>query len=69
MANLKTANKLPSTRAVIAVEKLMVRSTGVGGFILFLLKMGTFSAKNWREISVDAIIIFVCWDFYSKRKG
>ena len=38
MANLKSANKLPSTRVVIAVEKLMVRSTGVGGFILFLLK-------------------------------
>ena len=69
MANLKSANKLPSTRVVIAVEKLMVRSTGVGGFILFLLKMGTFSAKNWREISVDAIIIFLCWVFYLKRKG
>ena len=60
MANLKSANKLPSTRVVIAVEKLMVRSTGVGGFILFLLKMGTFSAKNWWEISVDAITIFLC---------
>ena len=47
MANLKSVNKLPSTRVVIAVEKLMVRSTGVGGFILFLLKMGTFGAKNW----------------------
>ena len=25
---------------------------------LFLLKTGTFSAKNWKEISVDAIFYF-----------
>ena len=60
VASLKSANKLPSTRVIIAVEKWMVRSSGVGGFILFLLKMGTFGAKNWWEISVDAIIIFLC---------
>ena len=70
MANLKSVNKLPSTRVVIAIEKWMVRSTGVGGVILFLLKMGPFGAKKWWAISVDAIIIiFLCWDFFSKRKG
>jgi len=57
VANLKSANKLPRTRVVTAVEKWMIRRTGVGGFILFLLKMGTFGAKNWWEISIDAIII------------
>ena len=31
---------------VIAVEKWIVRSNRVSGFILFLLKMGTFSAKK-----------------------
>ena len=60
MANLKSVNNLPSTRVVIAIEKWMVRSTGVGGFISFLLKMGTFGAKNWQEISVEAITIFLC---------
>ena len=66
MANLKSLNKLPSTRVFIfAAEKWMVRSTGVGG--LFLLKMGTFSAKNWQEISIDAIFYFA--EMFWKRKG
>ena len=35
---------------------------------LFLLKTGTFSAKNWKEISVDAIFYFFFRSF-SKRRG
>ena len=32
MANLKSLNKLPSTRVFVAAEKWAVSSTGVGGF-------------------------------------
>ena len=27
---------------------------------LFLLKMGTFVARNWKEISVEAINVLLC---------
>ena len=35
---------------------------------LFLLKTGTFSAKNWKEISVDAIFYFFL-DLFRKEEG
>ena len=45
MANLRSLNKLPSTRVFITAEKWMAISAEVGA--LFLLKTGTFGAKNW----------------------
>ena len=35
---------------------------------LFLLKTGTFGAKNWYEISVDAIACFA-EIFFEKRRA
>ena len=44
--------------------------TGVGLFITFLLKMGSFGAKKWWAISIDAIIInFFVEIFFRKEKG
>ena len=44
MANLTKLNKLPNTRVFVAVENV---SVGVPELVaLFLLKTGTFSAKN-----------------------
>ena len=34
---------------------------------LFLLKTETFDAKNWREISVDAILCFLIEIFFEKK--
>ena len=34
---------------------------------LFFLKTGTFGAKNWREISVDAILCFLIEIFFEKK--
>ena len=34
---------------------------------LFLLKMGTFVAKNWKEISVDATVL-LCYDLFRKER-
>ena len=36
---------------------------------LFFLKTGTFGAKNWKEISVDAIFCFFFFRSFSKRRG
>ena len=36
---------------------------------LFLLKTGTFCAKNWKEISVDAIFCFFFLDLFRKEEG
>ena len=38
---------------------------------LFLLKTGTFGAKNWKEISVDAIFCFFFFflDLFRKEEG
>ena len=36
---------------------------------LFLLKTGTFGAKNWKEISVDAIFCLFFFRSFSKRRG
>ena len=45
MANLSNLNKLPNTRVFVAAEN---GSVEVLEFVaLFLLKTGTFSAKNW----------------------
>ena len=62
MANLKSLNKLPSTRPYRVFisaghEKLMVRSTGVGGFIF--PQNGNLRHQKKEEISVDAIFCFV----------
>ena len=35
---------------------------------LFLLKMGTFVAKNWKEISVDATNVLLCYDLFRKER-
>ena len=37
---------------------------------LFFLKTGTFGAKNWKEISVDAIFCFFFFlDLFRKEEG
>ena len=36
---------------------------------LFLLKTGTFGAKNWKEISVDAIFCFFFFFFFEKKRA
>ena len=65
MANLSNLNKLPNTRVFVAAENGSVEVLEL--VALFLLKTGTFSAKNWWEISVDVIVL--CWDFLRKEKG
>ena len=57
MANLSNLNKLPNTRVFVAAENGSVEVLEL--VALFLLKTGTFSAKKWKEISVDVISCFV----------
>ena len=57
MANLSDLNKLPNTRVLVAAENGSVEVLEL--VALFLLKTGTFSAKNWYEISVDVLSCFV----------
>ena len=45
MANLSNLNKLPNTRVFVAAENGSVEVLEL--VALFLLKTGTFSAKNW----------------------
>ena len=57
MANLSNLNKLPNARVFVTAEN---RSVEVLELVaLFLLKTRSFGAKNWYEISVDAISCFV----------
>ena len=52
MTSRKTWNKSTSTKnGWFEVLELVA---------LFLLKMGTFVARNWKEISVDAINVLLC---------
>ena len=52
MTSRKTWNKSTSTKnGWLEVLELVA---------LFLLKMGTFVARNWKEISVDAINVSLC---------
>ena len=52
MTSRKTWNKSTSTKnGWLEVLELVA---------LFLLKMGTFVARNWKEISVDAINVLLC---------
>ena len=58
MANLSNLNKLPNTRVFVAAENGSVEVLEL--VALFLLKTGTFSAKNWYGgISVHVISCFV----------
>ena len=57
MANLSNLNKLPNTRVFVAAENGSVEVLEL--VALFLLKTGTFSARNWKEISIDVISCFV----------
>ena len=45
MANLTSLNKLPNTRVFVAAENGSVEVLEL--VALFLLKRGSFSAKNW----------------------
>ena len=45
MANLSNLNKLPNTRVFVAAENGSVEVLEL--VALFLLKTGTFGAKNW----------------------
>ena len=45
MANLSNVTKLPNTRVFDAAENGSVKVLEL--VVLFLLKTGTFSAKNW----------------------
>ena len=65
-ANLSNLNKLPNTSAFVAAENGSVEVLEL--VALFQLKTGTFSAKNWLEISVDVISCFV-ETFLRKEKG
>ena len=57
MANLSNLNKLPNARVFVAAENGSVEVFEL--VALFHLKTGTFSTKNWLEISVDVISCFV----------
>ena len=50
-------DKLLNTTVFIAAENGSVEELGL--VALFLLKTGTFGAKNWQEISEDVISCFV----------
>ena len=65
MANLAKLNKLPNTRVFVAVENGSVEVLEL--VALFLLKTGTFSAKNWQEITVDVISCFV--EIFCEKRG
>ena len=59
------------TWVFMAAENWMVTSTGVGSFTLynvFLLKMGTFVDKKWKEI-FSRCYIFAFWIFFFEKKG
>ena len=64
-ANLTSLNELPNTRVFIAAENGSVEVLEL--VPLFLLKMGIFNAKNWTEISVNALSCFV--ELFLKREG
>ena len=64
MANLTSLNKLSNTRVFVAAESGSVEVLEL--VASFLLKTGTFGARNWQEISVDAISCFV--EIFSKRE-
>ena len=66
MANLTSLNKLPNTRVFVAAENGSVEVLEL--VASFLLNTGTFSAKNWQEVSVDAICCFV-ESFFEKRRA
>ena len=57
MGNLSNLNKLPNTRVFVAAENGSVEVLEL--VALFLLKTGTFSAKNWYGISVHVVSCFV----------
>ena len=57
MVNLSNLNKLPNTRVFVAAENGSVEVLEL--VALFLLKTGTFSARKWKEISIDVISCFV----------
>ena len=65
MANLSKINKLPKTRVFVAAENGSVEVLEL--VALFLVKTGTFSAKNWQENSVDVISFFV--EIFCERRG
>ena len=65
MANLTSLNKLLNKRVFIAAENGSVEVLELAP--LFLLKTGTFSAKKWKEISVNAPSCFV--ELFLKREG
>ena len=65
MANLTSLNKLPNTRVFFAAESGSVEVLEL--VASFLLNTGTFGAKNWQQISVDATYCFV--EIFSKREG
>ena len=66
MANLSDLNKLPNTRVFVVAENGSVEVLEL--VALFLPKTGTFTAKNWKGISVDVISCFV-EIFWRKEKG
>ena len=65
MANLSKMNQLPKTRVFVAAENGSVEVLEL--LALFLLKTGTFSTKNWQEISVDVISCFV--EIFCENRG
>ena len=65
IANLTSFDKLPNTWAFVAAENGSVEVLEL--VALFLLKKGTFSAKNWQEITVDVISCFV--EIFCEREG
>ena len=65
MKNFTSLNKLPNTRAFVAVENGSVEVLEL--VAPFLLKTGTFGAKKWLEISVDAISCYVEIFFRTER--
>ena len=65
MANLSKMNQLPKTRVFVSAENGSVEVLEL--VALFLLKTGTFSAKNWQEITVDVISCFV--EIFCEKRG
>ena len=65
MANLSKMNQLPKTRVFVVAENGSVEVLEL--VALFLLKTGTFSAKNWQEITVDVISCFV--EIFCEKRG
>ena len=60
MANLSKMNKLPKTMVFVAAENGLVEVPVAKLVALFLLKTGTFSAKNWQEINFCRCYIVLC---------